>query len=131
MTGGYNTLLTGTPDYPDANFRSVQTASSFCMKRMQNDDFPEPLGPLTMHENGCLNLISSHMDGREVKTILFSVTRSICTQTGPTYCQLKKDFLNNLSSVSVIIETTLFPPSSYVCFFSAFIVTSPISVLSK
>jgi len=34
---------------------------------MQNDDFTEPLGPLTKHENGSLNLRSSCIDGQTVK----------------------------------------------------------------
>ena len=33
---------------------------------MLNDDLPERLGPLTMHENGSLNLRSSVMDGQAV-----------------------------------------------------------------
>ena len=41
------------------NCLSVQRASIFCSRRMQNDVFPEPLGLLTIHENGCLNLIST------------------------------------------------------------------------
>jgi len=36
---------------------------------MQNDDFPEPLVPYTIHENGCVNFRSSLMDGRAVKTL--------------------------------------------------------------
>jgi len=37
---------------------------------MTKDDFPEPLVPLTIHENGCLNFRSSLIDGRAVKTLL-------------------------------------------------------------
>jgi len=29
---------------------------------MQNEDLPEPLGPLTIKENGCLNFRSSLVD---------------------------------------------------------------------
>jgi len=41
----------------------VQSALRFRKKRIQNDDLPEPLGPLTRHENWCLNGRSSHMVG--------------------------------------------------------------------
>ena len=34
---------------------------------MQNYDLPYPIGPLTNKVNGCLNLRSSHMQGRTVK----------------------------------------------------------------
>jgi len=53
---------------------------------MTKDDFPKPLVPLTIHENGCLNFRSSLMDGRAVKTLHCHVTRPIHTQTGPTNC---------------------------------------------
>ena len=55
---------------------------------MTNDDFPEPIGPLTIHENGCLNFRSSLMDGRAVKKVLFPATRPIYTRRGPTNCHL-------------------------------------------
>jgi len=55
---------------------------------MTKDDVPEPLGPPTIHENGCLNFSSSLMDGREVKTLLCPVTCPIYTRRGPTNCHL-------------------------------------------
>jgi len=59
-----NNHLVVTPDYTAAEFASVQRAARFCSRRMQNDVLPETLVPLTIHENGCLNLKSSLMDGR-------------------------------------------------------------------
>jgi len=58
---------------------------------MTKDDLPEPLGPLTIHENGCLKFRSSLMVGRAVKTLLSPATRSIYTRRGPTNCHLNVD----------------------------------------
>ena len=51
---------------------------------MTKDYFQEPLGPLTIHENGCLNFRSSLMDGRALKTLLCPATRPIYTRRGTT-----------------------------------------------
>ena len=42
---------------------------------MQNEDLPDPLGPLMMHVKGCLNLRSSHMtDLSDLQTPLLLIT---------------------------------------------------------
>jgi len=52
---------------------------------MQNEDFQEPLGPLTMDEHGCLNLRSSPMNGQVV-------TQSVCPGTLPMYARTELMF---------------------------------------
>ena len=39
--------------------KGVLNLRSSCKRRMQNDDLPEPVGPLVMHVKGVLNLRSS------------------------------------------------------------------------
>ena len=47
---------------PSSNVCSVHRMTRWCRNRMQNDDLPEPIGPLTKHEKGCFNLRTSHME---------------------------------------------------------------------
>ena len=65
----YSQLLRGdsgvlgiAPDNPTVKSPLCSLMSLFYINRIQNDDLPEPLGPLIMHVNGCLILRSSLKD---------------------------------------------------------------------
>jgi len=107
---------------------------------MQNDDLPEPLGPLTKQENGCLNLRWSLVENSlniDLRMTLRGVNLSYLYPNGSDVLScsrrlLKKEILYNLSSGSVIIETT--PPLAFLLrliFFSVCLVTCSVPVFPK
>jgi hypothetical protein len=70
---------------------------------MQNDDFPEPLGPATIHENGCLNRKSWFMTGvtTSKRSLIYQYRTDVLS---PSLRLLKKEILYILSYDSVIIS---------------------------
>jgi len=90
---------------------------------MQNDVLPEPLGPLNINDNGCLNLNSSLMDGQAMTRLspLFTLPILYPNDTDvlqPIRHVLKNEIVYCLSSGSVTIDTVPTPFLSRLIFIS-------------
>ena len=72
------------PDDTNIKLCSVQRVSR-CRNRIQNGDLPDTIGPVTMHENGCSHLRSSHMENRAVTRASPNETTPIYTRVGRTH----------------------------------------------
>jgi len=105
------------------NSRSVQRASRFCSTRRKNDVLPETLGPLTISENGCLNLISTLVDRHAVTRLSPLPTLHYLYPNGTDVTSanrrlVKNEILYRLSSGSVTIDTVSPPFHLRLMFFS-------------
>ena len=115
---------------PPTKSLSVQSASRFCRKSTQNDDFPEPLGSHYARKGMLVFEISTHGQRMSLMKPLQMIkregNRSYFTRTGQTIIfqsSLQKEILYSLSSGSVIIETRPHPFLLRLLFFSVCTVT--------